>query len=192
MRLTVIPSDNIIIKDGQRLVFEFAAPAGLHAIQWHDTYGFVETSDGVQERTNNPAVIQPFIDAHAAEVARLAVIASTPPTLAEAKALRVAYLASEKERVENLPVTFNGHVFAAGSRGRKDIDRLLLAQANGAYVATTLYDDNGAAVTFTALTLKALHTAFANTAANAYANYWAKHALVQAATTIPAVEAIVW
>ena len=113
-------------------------------------------------------------------------------TLDEAKVLRVAYLASEKERVENLAVTFNGHPFAAGSAARKDIDRLLLAQANGAYVATTLYDDNGAAVTFTALTLKALHTAFANTAANAYANYWAKHALVQAATTIPAVEAIVW
>ena len=113
-------------------------------------------------------------------------------TLDEAKVLRVAYLASEKERVENLPVTFNGHVFAAGSQGRKDIDRVLLAQANGARTATTLYADDGTAVLFTPVTLKALHTAFANTAANAYANYWEKHALVQAATTIPAVEAIVW
>ena len=114
------------------------------------------------------------------------------PTLDEAKALRVAYLASEKLRVENLPVTFNSHVFAAGSEGRKDIDRVLLAQANGARTATTLYADDGAAVLFTPVTLKALHTAFANTAAMAYENYWAKHALVQAATTIPAVGAIVW
>lgn len=69
MRLTVIPSDNTIILDGRVLVFPFSADADLHAIQWHDTYGYVETKAGKQYKTESLDDVQSFIDAFTAEAA---------------------------------------------------------------------------------------------------------------------------
>ena len=43
--LTVIPADKIIIANGEGLIFDFAAPANLHALQWHNGSGHVEFSD---------------------------------------------------------------------------------------------------------------------------------------------------
>ena len=43
--VTVIPQDKTIIVDGQGLRFDFAAPADLHALQWHNGSGHVEFSD---------------------------------------------------------------------------------------------------------------------------------------------------
>lgn len=34
--ITVVPSDNLIIVDGVALCFTYAAPANLHALQWHE------------------------------------------------------------------------------------------------------------------------------------------------------------
>ena len=44
--VTVVPSDRIIVVDGLALGFEFAAPANLHALQWHDGQGHLELVDG--------------------------------------------------------------------------------------------------------------------------------------------------
>ena len=43
--VTVIPQDKTIIVDGQGLRFDFAAPAALRALQWHNGSGHVEFSD---------------------------------------------------------------------------------------------------------------------------------------------------
>ena len=43
--LTVIPADKIIIANGEGLIFDFAAPAALRALQWHNGSGHVEFSD---------------------------------------------------------------------------------------------------------------------------------------------------
>lgn len=83
MRLTVVPSDSTIIMDGQRLVFPFAAPSNLHAIQWYGTHGFIETTDSKQVRTDDMTIVQQYVTAYTAEAARLAAIASTPKTTAE-------------------------------------------------------------------------------------------------------------
>lgn len=43
--VTVVPADNIIIVDGEALRFAFAAPANVHAIQWHAGKGHMEFTD---------------------------------------------------------------------------------------------------------------------------------------------------
>lgn len=154
MRLTVIPSDNIIIKDGQRLVFEFAAPADLHAIQWYGTHGFVETTDGKQVRTDDQADVQAYIDAHAAEVARLAAIAATPKTLEQVRTEKLAALDADRRRIETLPIAGNqgGKTFSI-SRPEK-INEFLMGGLSVALdpspqASFTMLDDNGVEVTYT-------------------------------------------
>lgn len=44
-KVTVVPEDKIIIVDGLGLVFEFEAPADLHALQWDGEKGHKELSD---------------------------------------------------------------------------------------------------------------------------------------------------
>ena len=72
MRLTVIPSDSVIILDGEVLKFPFVALPNLHAIQWHDTYGYIEYIGGKQVKTVDLADVQGFVTAFNAEKARLA------------------------------------------------------------------------------------------------------------------------
>ena len=45
--VTVVPSDKLIIVDGEALVFDapFAAPANLHALQWNGQRGHIEWTD---------------------------------------------------------------------------------------------------------------------------------------------------
>lgn len=154
MRLTVIPSDNIIIKDGQRLVFEFAAPADLHAIQWYGTHGFIETTDGKQARTDDQADVQAYIDAHAAEVARLAAIAATPKTLKQVRTEKLAALDADRRRIETLPITGNqgGKLFNI-SRPEK-VNEFLMGGLSivldpSPDATFTMLDDNGVEVTYT-------------------------------------------
>ena len=59
--VTVVPSDRLIIVDGAPLVFDFAAPSTLRALQWHDDAGTVEWTD------DYPWTLDP--DAYADEVA---------------------------------------------------------------------------------------------------------------------------
>lgn len=71
MRLTVIPDDSIIIKDGAALVFVFTAPAGLAALQWYGDHGTMEFTAGPATWFDDAALVAPFADAYAAERARL-------------------------------------------------------------------------------------------------------------------------
>lgn len=87
MRLTAIPSDNTIILNGRVLVFNFAAAANLHAIQWYGTFGLIETTDGKQVRTESIGDVQAFIDAF---IARAAVVDAPLP------AKPIAQLRTEK------------------------------------------------------------------------------------------------
>lgn len=103
--VTVIPSDNLVIVDGVPLVFGFAAPANLHALQWHDGAGEMEWTDDI----NHPLTeqdyaddIAPFVALWEAEKARLDAEANRPPTLDEAKAaklseIKTAFAAAEAD-----------------------------------------------------------------------------------------------
>jgi len=54
--VTVIPSDRIILVEGQSLRFDFSSPDTLHALQWHDGQGHMEFTDG----TNQPLAVQDY------------------------------------------------------------------------------------------------------------------------------------
>ena len=41
-RVTVVPADRLIIVDGYALCFEYAAPDGMHALQWDGEGGHIE------------------------------------------------------------------------------------------------------------------------------------------------------
>lgn len=76
MRVTVIPTDNTILVDGEVLVFNFTADPSVHALQWYGTHGTFEYVHGPAEWFADPARVQPFIDAFQAEKARLAAVAN--------------------------------------------------------------------------------------------------------------------
>ena len=183
MRLTVIPSDNIIIKDGQRLVFQFAAPADLHAIQWYGTHGFVETTDGKQERIDSLNSVQAYIDAYASEVTRLANIV---PTLAELKAAKLAGLDADRKRLETLPITGNqgGKLFTI-SRPEKINEFLMgglqIALDPAPQASFSMLDDNGVEVTYSKALMGQI-IAFINSSKQpALARYNARKAAIEAA-----------
>ena len=73
--VTVIPVDKIISVNGAGLAFNFPAPANLHALQWHDSAGHIEYTDGQPNRpltsADYDAVVAPFVALWQAEYDRL-------------------------------------------------------------------------------------------------------------------------
>lgn len=73
MQVSVIPKDKTIVIDGEALVFDFQVwPGNLHALQWNGVSGAMEFTTGPQQFIDNPAFVQPYIDAYNAEAARIA------------------------------------------------------------------------------------------------------------------------
>lgn len=74
MRVTVIPSDRVIIVDGRTLRFDFEAPPNVHALQWVGNGGEIEFVDGQPNRPltdEDVAILEPFVVAFHVEAARL-------------------------------------------------------------------------------------------------------------------------
>ena len=72
--VTVVPSDRLVIIDGEALRFDFKAPEGVHAIQWHDGSGHVEwtgKNNTDLKETDYEAQVTPFVTLWEAEKARL-------------------------------------------------------------------------------------------------------------------------
>jgi hypothetical protein len=87
MRLTIIPSDNMISMDGRVLEFSFDAPSDLHAIQWYDdNTGDVATDGGRQSRNATLDDVTPYVNLFNAEAQRLENIEVPPPTYAALRA----------------------------------------------------------------------------------------------------------
>lgn len=107
--VTVVPSDKLIIVDGNALRFDFPAPENMHALQWHDGSGHIEWTDDI----NHPltpddyeADVSPLValweaekvrldeEAAAAETARIAEYNSPEARAARVRAERDRRLAS--------------------------------------------------------------------------------------------------
>ena len=79
MKISIIPSDKTIVKDGVAVDLSFEGATAFpttnsdyHAIQWDNNTGFIEKiSNCEQEMFTDVSTIQPYIDAHTTEVARL-------------------------------------------------------------------------------------------------------------------------
>ena len=99
--VTVVPSDKLIIVDGEAIVFEspFPAPSNLHALQWNGTSGHIEWEDDynwVLEAEAYEEEVAPYVALWQAEAARREKVA------AEAAAARLAEYNSAAARFERL------------------------------------------------------------------------------------------
>lgn len=62
MRITIVPSDQTVIVDGVPKVFPFECDENVHAVQWHETYGFVEYKVGERKRIETLEEFEPIIE----------------------------------------------------------------------------------------------------------------------------------
>lgn len=194
--VTVIPSDNLVIVDGVPLVFGFAAPANLHALQWHDGAGEMEWTDDI----NHPLTeqdyaddIAPFVALWEAERARLDAEANRPPTLDEAKAAKIseikaAFVAAEANGFVESSLGFRAD---ATRRSIGDIDGLIDLVSSGALPAPVTFRDYDNA--YHQLTLDQLNTLRLEVKMRGpllYARKWELEAAVDAAETVETLAGI--
>lgn len=194
--VTVIPSDNLVIVDGVPLVFGFAAPANLHALQWHDGAGEMEWTDDI----NHPLTeqdyaddIAPFVALWEAEKARLDAEANRPPTLDEAKAaklseIKTAFAAAEADGFVESSLGFRAD---ATRRSIGDIEGLIDLVSSGALPAPVTFRDYDNA--YHSLTLDQLNTLRLEAKGRGpllYARKWELEAAVDAAETVEAVQSV--
>lgn len=70
MKISIIPSDNTIVVDGDaRRPTGFVYPENIHAIQWRDGAGNVEHLVGPAVAFSEFSVVEPYLAAHAAQKA---------------------------------------------------------------------------------------------------------------------------
>lgn len=69
-RVTIIPSDNLVIVGDQIRKFEFEIDENYHAVQWDGEKGFIETISGSNKILDNIDEFQEIIDAHAAIISQ--------------------------------------------------------------------------------------------------------------------------
>ena len=194
--VTVIPSDNLVIVDGVPLVFGFAAPANLHALQWHDGAGEMEWTDDI----NHPLTeqdyaddIAPFVALWEAEKARLDAEANRPPTLDEAKAaklsdVKTALAAAEADGFVETSLGFRAD---ATRRSIGDIEVLIDLVSSGALPTPVTFRDYDNA--YHSLTLDQLNTLRLEAKGRGpllYARKWELEAAVDAAETVEAVQGV--
>jgi len=194
--VTVIPSDNLVIVDGVPLVFGFAAPATMHALQWHDGAGELEWTDDI----NHPLTEQdyaddvaPFVTLWEAEKARLEEEANRPPTLDEAKAaklseIKTAFAAAEADGFVESSLGFRAD---ATRRSIGDIEGLIDLVSSGALPAPVTFRDYDNA--YHSLTLDQLNTLRLEAKGRGpllYARKWELEAAVDAAETVEAVQSV--
>ncbi len=72
MRVSIVVDDNLVLIEGVPCVVDCSAliPEGIHAVQWHSTFGEIEFATGVEtgdrkpnERFTDMSPFQPLIDA---------------------------------------------------------------------------------------------------------------------------------
>lgn len=194
--VTVIPSDALIAVDGIPLWFDFAAPANLHALQWHDGAGEMEWTDDI----NHPLTeqdyaddIAPFVALWEAEKARLDAEANRPPTLDEVKAakladIKAAFAAAEADGFVESSLGFRAD---ATRRSIEDIDGLIDLVSSGVFPVPVTFRDYDNA--YHQLSLDQLNTLRLETKGRGpllYARKWELEAAADAAETVEAAQAI--
>ena len=97
--ITVVPYDSVIIVDGEAIQFPFAAPDGMHALQWHEGAGHIEYTDDRPNRAvttdDYASEVLPFTTLWESEKSRRAEEANRPPTLKEAREAKLAAIDNE-------------------------------------------------------------------------------------------------
>ena len=98
-RVTVVPPDRLIMVDGVPCVFDYDAPANMHALQWGGESGHIEWTDGPNQaltKEDYEKQVAPYVALWQAEQDRLTEEA------AAVEAARLAQYNSEEARFERL------------------------------------------------------------------------------------------
>lgn len=61
--VSVIPADGVVVVDGDVRACAFAAPPGLHALQWTGAEGYEEWERAAQNRFTDPAALAAYLEA---------------------------------------------------------------------------------------------------------------------------------
>lgn len=135
MRITIVPADGCVIKDGDALAgLALPVSTNVHAIQWHGTYGIIERKVGGSESFSDFAIVQPYLDVWQARRDELDNPPPPPaPTLAEAKAAAVAAVKRRRDDLETQGFIYLDKVFDSDERSVARItSAALTAQVIGA------------------------------------------------------------
>ena len=72
MKITIVPSDKLVIIDGEAIRFDFTIDDNIHAVQWEGNSGIVETKKGDNIKLKNMDMFQDIIDEHAKQLTIIA------------------------------------------------------------------------------------------------------------------------
>ena len=116
-----------------------------------------------------------------------------PKSLAVVKTERAAFIDSEYERVNQLPISYLGNTFQADNKSTALMtSALAILTSVGGTVGTSWWDIDNAPVAFTYAQFVGLGVMIFQRGQPYFANKRAKKDLINAATTVEEVEAVVW
>lgn len=193
MRLTITPIDGAVYKDNavySGLVWA-GTPDSVHAVQWFDTYGWIEFRNGTpnQDITALPQWTDNALAAWQAAYDD----AHRPPTLEEAKDAKRAAINGWRDQARFSNVTAIGHVWQADANSQALLSSSISLGADGTIPFPTVWRDiANENVAVTPADLRLIAQAIAVQTNNAYEHSWTLKAQVDAATTIAQVDAIQW
>ena len=196
--VTVIPQDKTILLDGQGLRFDFAAPANLHALQWHNGAGHIEYNDGSPNRplstADYAAEVAPFVAKWQAENDRLVEEASRPPTPEEARATKLAEInvAFERAGANGRVMSSLGFEIDANERANRDTEGLITVMTATGMAKTWFCDYHNVMREVTLDGLKTLRLEIIAYGQSLYAQKWALREAVNAARSLEEIQALAW
>lgn len=195
--VTVIPDDKIVLVDGQALKFDFVAPEGMHALQWHDGAGHIEWKAGENEilaERDYTAKVKRFADAWEAEKSRLEAEANRPPTLDEARAAKLMEISAAFERAGSTAHVMSslGFEIDANERANRDTEGLITVFTATGAAGTMFCDYNNVMREVTLEQLKTIRLEIIAHGQALYAKKWVLREAVNAAQTVADIQAVVW
>ena len=118
MRITIVPADGCVIKDGDALAgLALPSAPNVHAIQWHGTHGIIERTTGAAEYFTDFSVVSPFLAVWQAKRDEIDNPPPPPvPTLADAKAAAVAAVKRRRDLLETQGFMHMGRLFDSDER----------------------------------------------------------------------------
>ena len=194
--VTIIPSDRFMSVDGVPLWFDFAAPASLHALQWHNGSGHQEWTDEANTpltEADYDLTVAPYVALYEAAYAHLLEEANAPPTLEAARKTALSDVAALFDRCQSEGFVTSSLGFRADATRRsiEDIGGLITLAQSGAITAPVTFRDYDNI--YHSLSLEQLQTLQVEVTARGpqvYAQKWALEAAIAAAETVEAVQAM--
>ena len=190
MKFTIIPDDSNFGVDGVWRKIDLSALVGtVHAVQFDTVKGKGEVERGASgnEVITSFAQFQGYYDAWVAAGIPAPV---PPPTLPQAQTAKLASLTQAYSTAIQQPVAYTGHTFQADTASQQVLTASLSAGAVPAGFGWL--DINNVKVAMTYADLQGLAGAMLAQGYTAFVRLQERKAAVRAATTVEAVDLVIW